>query len=1395
MPMHETLVSLIDLNSSDITLSLNTSLGMQDITSFQIADDKRSITFVAPQNVIDGELILSTKEAQSNYAYVVVFASTPYMKSLSPDVVKAGDSVEIIGENLPSLPVQVIFEGQDSSLMQIVTPSNSSVSFTVPQGAGSGNIYLKINQIETNRLSLSIKRSINTKIILGDGVDINASEISFILGLKEYTLDENYNVALNVENKDMQYLNAVVELPDGEASLLYSAVVLPDMTGTMEIDAKSTAITWIFMGMGVSVTSQKDKQRTLYDTVKANVKVQELANYIDTLQKNDFNAWVTQSDETLKTKFQDALKDVISTPMTKSLQALTSEGTEENTIVITQDPVNGNIYIDDNIYYAEYNTGNKLNNGSVNIINDTRLYLSIEVTDSENDEIIGEYYHFKDAIHMLEHSIIGPKGWFLTGFSKLKNVNLNGRDAHIEIIAGSYGKEGLSEAQSFVSNGLITRVWVQGVAAPALNMIISTFLDKKIENHYGKDNFPLSRRVVTAMSDIYGSGFWAKLSLKVADDQVAWSTLANDFIYTPVVGGINDCYNNGVSSTKCEQTAKAILELAGCDNMENVGQTLMLMIAQAAAKSIGKKSLAAVPVAGWVLAASFAVYDNIGYITDGGTIGESLWDMNYNPRLFNVDVDFPLEVSNVDPLCIATVSSQLTQEFKIKGEGFTVDNGTSPEVFIGKDTDITASSKISVLEGGTDMNVMFNIDDLMNDGSWNSYLSVKYLGTTVMYDELIRMVSVDDTTVYFDAIEPNSAYRGATVTLKGCGWIPLNDIKVYFNKEKSQEYVEAEILSSTVDTITVKVPDTARSGAVYVTAGNKETKKLLFDINPFSLNEAYEGQSILKDLSETLSGHELEQATKIYFTDHTGKKIEGTINSSDEYSLNVQIPEGLSYGSVEVYAENEKGIVTNKIALPLVPVGVDAKPLSQSFTDTIEIILTQEDDVDIFYRIDDGEEQEYTGPIVLNVDDAKYTYFSIYTFSSVVVDDVNYTSNELEYQYRPIICYADEELVDGVCESIFEGHNCPLVYDATLDDHPDNNWSIVLPIRDKDGDGKYEDHIYCGYTVYNEGHIYHTTHHIDNREIFRIYYFESGAIKSKYARSSETMSVKPLAEWYRETGELWFKAFYDSLDVFIKTEEYRITHELYREYEWGGTNSNALSGYVSSRSGSWKQYHKDGKTQQYELHFSGGLRDGIKKEWYESGNLRYEVLYVNDHKKGWETYYYDEKEEKKSRETYYIDTFTIDGIQKTWYESGQLRQEISWDHDIKNGIEKYYYDLTPEQLKYETPYVDGNISGIKKEYYESGQPSYVTPYANGNIHGTKKAYYDLKPEQLRYEIPYVSGNMDGTAIYYYESGQHSSEIPYVDGTRHGQYKRFSETGKMTSCTIYDMGSSTGSCMP
>ena len=999
---YEAVLEVVDINDSNMTVELNVSQGVQKIEQWQLSADKRFLTFNIPQNVIAGTLTIETETTRSQYPYGVFAQGEPYLAAIEPDIAYAGDQVVLKGKNIPTGSISVVFEGQESNLTQTVQANTDEVRFTIPTGAASGNIYLQSGDQKTNALYLSVKRPIDVHVSLEQNLSIDASDISFVLGLEEYTLDDNYHTTLGVENEEIQYLHAMVNLPDGESALLYSAAVLPTMSGTVNVDANTTAIAWIMMGLSASVTVEKEQLPSVYTQIANDAKVQEFAAAIVSLQKTNFNAWANRSDETLKTKFQEALKSVAETvqvvPVNRSLQ---KRDADSNTVIITQNPIDSDIYVTD-YAYPRIQIGDKLNNGTVYIVNDTKLYLSVEVRDQKTKEIVNGYQHVANAILTDGGKLIGPKGWGIADISSLDNLDLKGKDVSIEIISPAWFGQ-TDKVQ--LANSLRGRIWIEGIGIPSINMLLTTIMDRRVKQGYNPSNF------VSAMQDIYGPGFLQQLLTQVSSKDNSWAAIADTLLIQPLTSGFNACFQYPVGSA-CETTLKGVAKLLGVATADDIGKKVLGMIADAAKKRVMKKAVALVPVVGWIAEASFAVYDNISYVTDSATIVESLTDMATKPKEIDAQVDFPLELSKVTPVCAVISPSDAVENFDLYGAGFTEVDGIKPSVFIGSGDDKSEPYDLSINEDGTQIVVKYEPNELIDDGSWESYMFIKHMGISIMYDKAIRMVSTEDNKVYFDSVVPSRAMLGQTVALNGCGWVPLDNVKVFFDKENDTK-TEAEIISKSIDKIVVKVPQNAKSGLVYVSTGDdKKNASRLFDVIPMGLFSA--SRTSLVDGTEfSISGTGLSRTTHVYFVDVNNTRWEGVTENITDTGMWVKTPDGIPVGPVKLYIELNDGTQSNTLILKKIPERPTANPMSGIIGNGLTVTLSQKEGMDIYYSLNDsnGTIVKYTTAITLTKDDLKYTDLTLYAFARKTVNGIEYDSDIAEFYYYP--CEEGYELNDN----------------------------------------------------------------------------------------------------------------------------------------------------------------------------------------------------------------------------------------------------------------------------------------------------------------------------------------------------------------------------------------------
>ncbi len=176
-----------------------------------------------------------------------------------------------------------------------------------------------------------------------------------------------------------------------------------------------------------------------------------------------------------------------------------------------------------------------------------------------------------------------------------------------------------------------------------------------------------------------------------------------------------------------------------------------------------------------------------------------------------------------------------------------------------------------------------------------------------------------------------------------------------------------------------------------------------------------------------------------------------------------------------------------------------------------------------------------------------------------------------------------------------------------------------------------------------------------------------------------------------------------------------------------------------------------------------------------------------------------------------------DGPFKTYYDTGEIKQEGVYRNDKKVGQWKDYYNNG--QLKRSYIYApNGLFSGIEEEYSSAGALTYKTQvnsesgldavkyYPTGKIRakytkvflpkegrfivqGTFKDFYE--DERLKNEGNYVANNLNGVWKQFYNTGELEWEVTYANGVKEGVYKKYYKNGSLMAEGICVMGKKEG----
>ena len=215
---------------------------------------------------------------------------------------------------------------------------------------------------------------------------------------------------------------------------------------------------------------------------------------------------------------------------------------------------------------------------------------------------------------------------------------------------------------------------------------------------------------------------------------------------------------------------------------------------------------------------------------------------------------------------------------------------------------------------------------------------------------------------------------------------------------------------------------------------------------------------------------------------------------------------------------------------------------------------------------------------------------------------------------------------------------------------------------------------------------------------------------------------------------------------------------------------------------------------------------GLVQEWYPGGQIKEEKIYINDDcvaRKGWnkngvltneyiytdtaawEKSYYDDGRPKEEESQIYdeeTDTYQRHGIQKQWYDNGQLKTEQGYAAGQQHGVGKNFRkDGTPSSESY---YKEGARDGVTIRYDNEGRKRESTTYRAGQRHGLTQTW-DEKG-QLTKEAYYEDNQLHGVSKSY-RNGKLYLEIGYANNQKHGDYKEYEPDGSLKKHQVYQNG--------
>jgi antitoxin component YwqK of YwqJK toxin-antitoxin module len=192
------------------------------------------------------------------------------------------------------------------------------------------------------------------------------------------------------------------------------------------------------------------------------------------------------------------------------------------------------------------------------------------------------------------------------------------------------------------------------------------------------------------------------------------------------------------------------------------------------------------------------------------------------------------------------------------------------------------------------------------------------------------------------------------------------------------------------------------------------------------------------------------------------------------------------------------------------------------------------------------------------------------------------------------------------------------------------------------------------------------------------------------------------------------------------------------------------------RQGHWKVYDGNGA-----LKFEGNFKDNIPvgefRYFYPNGKTRAITIFFN--------------QGKESRT-------------KIYSQEGFLIAEGKYYDRKKDSVWKYYSDFDGLLLSEEI-YVNTLPEGVWKTYYENGNIAEEITYHEGQKHGPWIQYFS--DGSMKLESNFVEGKLEGLMVVYHLNGQVNLSGKYIHNFKDGTWMYFNDHAETVRKEVYDRG--------
>lgn len=141
-----------------------------------------------------------------------------------------------------------------------------------------------------------------------------------------------------------------------------------------------------------------------------------------------------------------------------------------------------------------------------------------------------------------------------------------------------------------------------------------------------------------------------------------------------------------------------------------------------------------------------------------------------------------------------------------------------------------------------------------------------------------------------------------------------------------------------------------------------------------------------------------------------------------------------------------------------------------------------------------------------------------------------------------------------------------------------------------------------------------------------------------------------------------------------------------------------------------------------------------------------------------------------------------EGVEKNYYQSGKIAFQVNYVDDKRDGVLQWY-DKQGNLLS-QTPYKMGKLVGLDVSYFANQQIKHTVMYVDDQKEGLEKEYFNNN--QLALVVPFVHGKKEGLQKEYTYEGKLYTEVTYKNNYKEGLQTWYDANGNVAKTQLFEM---------